>query len=108
MGSGVSLLLLVMLGVVELESASGLVIVVLVNEERTEERLVLLKGKEDLDGEVEGWTGREVEAVVEVINFLTLFTPAVPVSEAFKLRLASRPVELDCAEVEQLWSWGKR
>lgn len=39
-GWAVSLLILVMLGVVGLESASGLVILVLVNEKRTEELVV--------------------------------------------------------------------
>ena len=39
-GWAVSLLILVILGVVGLESASGLVILVLVNEKRTEELVV--------------------------------------------------------------------
>jgi len=112
----VSLLILVMSDVVGLESAC-LVVTALVDEGRTERRSVLLKGKDGLpvDDETEDWAGREVEATAEVIDFLTASTAAAPASEAFEsrflapvLRLASRPVVLDCAGVQQLWSWGNR
>lgn len=79
--------------------------------------LVLLKGKEalDLDDEVEGWAGCDVEATVETIDFLTASTAAAPATEALELTflapmvtLGSRLMALGCAGVEQLWSWGKR
>jgi len=48
---------------------------------------------------------------VEAIDFLTASIAAAPANEVFELRflapvlrLASRPVALDCVEVEQLWS----
>jgi len=110
----VSLLILVVSDVVGLESAC-LVVTAFVDEGRTERRLVLLKEKDGLDDEIEDWAGREVEGTAEVIDFLTASTAAAPASEAFELRflapvlmLASRPVELDCAGVQQSWSWGNR
>jgi len=96
-----SLLILVSLDVVWLR----------VGEERTERRSVLLKGRETLEDEVEGWAGREVEAAVEAIDF----TAAAPATDRFGLvflvlvlRSTRRLVELDCTGAEQLWSWGKR
>lgn len=63
--------------------------------------------------EVEGWTGRDMEAALEAIDLGS--TAAAPATECFKLRFfalvlisTSRLVELDCAGVEQSWSWGKR
>jgi hypothetical protein len=66
----------------------------------------LLKGRESLDDEVEGWTGREVEAAVEGVD---LTSTAAPATDRFKflalvLESTSR-LKFHCAAgVEQLWS----
>ena len=67
-----------------------------------------MKGRDSFDDEVEDWTGREVEATVEAIDFLTVSTAAALANEAFELRFLASALRLTsrlvCAEVEQLWS----